>query len=76
MWIIAATGIATFIAGALWSKSWITIILPVLLFGPDFVMHFVDVTVTQQLFISSSTLYIGLAFVVLFLFLKNRKQMG
>lgn len=74
MWIITAAGIAAFIVGALWSKSWITIILPIFLFGPDFVMHFIDVTVKQQLIISSSTLYIGLAFVILFMFLKNRKQ--
>lgn len=73
-WIIAAAGVATFIAGALWSKSWITIILPVLLFGPDFVMQFFEVTIKQQLIISSSTLYIGMALAVLFLFLKNRRQ--
>lgn len=76
MWVIAAAGAATFIAGALWSKSWFTIIIPILLVGPDFAMHFVDVTVTQQLIISSSTLYIGMALVVLFIFLKNRKQTG
>lgn len=74
MWMIAAAGVATFIAGALWSKSWITIVLPLLLFGPDFVMQFMDVTVTQQLIASSSTLYIGLALIILFLFLKNKKQ--
>lgn len=74
MWIIAAAGVATFIAGALWSKSWITIVLPLLLFGPDFVMQFMNVTVTQQLIASSSTFYVGLALTVLFLFLKNKKQ--
>lgn len=74
MWIIAAGGVATFIVGALWSKSWFTIILPLLLFGPDFVMQFMDVTVTEQLIVSSSSLYIGLALALLFLFLKNKKQ--
>lgn len=74
MWIIAGASVFVFILGALWSKSWITIIIPILLFGPDFTMHFTEVTETQQLIISSSTLYIGMAVVLLFTFLKNRKQ--
>lgn len=76
MWIIVVASVFIFIAGSLWSKSWITIILPLFLFGPDFIMHFTEVTDTQQLIISSSTLYIGMAAVLLFIFLKNKKQVN
>ncbi|RNF40077.1 HAAS domain-containing protein [Planococcus salinus] len=74
MWIIAAAGVAVFVISAIWSKTWITIILPLFLFGPDFIMHFMEVSEMRQLFISAASLYIGMAFVIVILFIQNKKQ--
>lgn len=74
MWIIAALGVAVFIASAIWSKTWITIVLPLFLFGPDFVMQFIQVDEIQRLVISASSMYVGLAIVILVLYLQNKKQ--
>lgn len=73
-WIIAAAGIAVFIVSALWNKSWITIVLPLLLFGPDFAMQFIEVGQTRQLIISTTVLYAGLVLIIAFLFFQNKKQ--
>lgn len=74
MWIIAALGALVFIAGAIWSKTWITIILPLFLFGPDFILQFLQYSETTELIISASGLYLGMAVVVLFLYWQNKKQ--
>jgi hypothetical protein len=74
MWIIAALGVAVFIASAFWSKTWITIVLPLFLFGPDFVMQFIQIGEIERLYISAGSMYVGLAIVILVLYLQNKKQ--
>lgn len=73
-WAIAAAGITVFIVSALWNKTWITVVLPLFLFGPDFVMQFIEVGQARQLIISTSVLYAGLALIIAFLFIQNKKQ--
>lgn len=74
MWVIAALGALIFIAGAIWSKTWITLILPLFLFGPDFILQFLQYSKTTELIISSSGIYLGLAVMILILYVQNKKQ--
>lgn len=74
MWVIAALGALVFIAGAIWSKTWFTLILPLFLFGPDFILQFLQYNETTELIISASGLYLGMAVVVLILYWQNKKQ--
>lgn len=74
MWVIAALGALVFIAGAIWSKTWFTLILPLFLFGPDFILQFLQYSETTELIISASGLYLGMAVVVLILYWQNKKQ--
>lgn len=74
MWVIAALGALVFIAGAIWSKTWFTLILPLFLFGPDFILQFLQYNETTELIISASGLYLGMAAVVLILYWQNKKQ--
>lgn len=74
MWIIAALGVIIFIIGALWSKTWITIILPLFLFGPDFVMSFMIVDEMTALYVNMATFVGGFLLLMLFLLIQNKKQ--
>lgn len=74
MWVIAALGALVFIAGAIWSKTWFTLILPLFLFGPDFILQFLQYSETTELIISASGLYLGIGIVVLILYWQNKKQ--
>lgn len=74
MWVIAALGVVTFIAGAIWSKTWVTIILPLFLFGPEFILQFLHYSETMELIISASGIYLGLAAMILILYMQNKKQ--
>ncbi len=74
MWAIAAAGVLIFILSAIWSKTWITIIIPIFLFGPDFVMSFLDVTETTGLYVNMGTFIAGFILLMLYLLIQNKKQ--
>ena len=74
MWIIAALGVLVFIIGAIWSKTWITVILPLFLFGPDFVMSFMDIDEMTALYVSMGTFVGGFVLFMLYLLIQNKKQ--
>lgn len=74
MWIIAAAGILIFIISAIWSKTWITVILPLFLFGPDFIMTFMDVNEMQGLYVNMATFIGGFVLLMLYLLIQKKKQ--
>lgn len=74
MWIIAAAGVLIFIISAIWSKTWITIIIPLFLFGPDFIMSFMDVSETTALYVNMGTFVAGFIMIMVYLLIQNKKQ--
>ncbi|MCM3610276.1 hypothetical protein M4S82_03370 [Planococcus sp. MERTA32b] len=74
MWVIAAMGVLIFFIGAIWSKTWITIILPLFLFGPDFVMSFMDVDEMTALYANMGVFVAGFILLMLYLLFQNKKQ--
>lgn len=74
MWIIAAVGVMIFIIGAIWSKTWITVIIPLFLIGPDFVMNFMDVDEMMALYINMGSMVTLFVLLMLYLLLQNKKQ--
>lgn len=74
MWIIAAIGVIIFIVGAIWSKTWITIIIPLFLFGPDFVMSFMNVDEMTGLYVNMGAFIAGFLLLMLYLLIQNKKQ--
>ncbi|WP_422124059.1 HAAS domain-containing protein [Planococcus sp. X10-3] len=74
MWIIAAVGVIIFIIGAIWSKTWITVIIPLFLIGPDFVMNFMDVDEMMAVYINMGSMFSLFVLLMLYLLLQNKKQ--
>ncbi|WP_033541339.1 HAAS domain-containing protein [Planococcus sp. CAU13] len=74
MWIIAAIGVIIFIIGAIWSKTWITVILPLFLFGPDFIMSFMQVDEMTGLYVNMGVFVGGFILFMLYLLIQNKKQ--
>ncbi|WP_082232183.1 DUF1129 family protein [Halobacillus massiliensis] len=67
----AAVGcIAVFIGMALWSKTWFTIIIPLLMFVPQLIVKVTGFAEETQLAISSSVMFIG---IMIYLILSGRK---
>lgn len=74
MWIIAALGVLIFIVGAIWSKTWITIIIPLFLFSPDFVMTFMNVDEMTGLYVNMGAFVAIFIVFMLYLLMQNKKQ--
>lgn len=74
MWIIAAVGVLIFIISAIWSKTWITVIIPLFLFGPDFVMSFMNVKEVTGLYVNMGTFITGFVLLMVYLLIQNKKQ--
>lgn len=74
MWIIAAAGVLIFIISAIWSKTWITVIIPLFLFGPDFIMSFMNVEEVTGLHVNMGTFITGFVLLMLYLLIQNKKQ--
>lgn len=74
MWVIAGAGVAVFIASAFWSKAWATLLIPLFLFGPDFVMSFMDVKETTGLYVNMGAFIVGFILLMLYLLIQNKKQ--
>ncbi|MFQ3545521.1 hypothetical protein Q7A53_15680 [Halobacillus rhizosphaerae] len=77
-WNIIAAGfaIAVFIGMAIWSKTWITIIIPALLFIPDLVLEAVDVQESTKAILSSLVVFIGMAVYLLMVWRKEKLYAG
>ncbi|WP_203332109.1 HAAS domain-containing protein [Planococcus beigongshangi] len=74
MWVIAAIGVIIFIIGAIWSKTWITIIIPLFLIAPDFIMTFMDIDETTGLYVNMGTFVGGFLLFMAYLLIQNKKQ--
>lgn len=74
MWMIAAIGVIIFIIGAIWSKTWITVIIPLFLIGPDFVMTFMNVDEMTGLYVNMGTFIGGFLLLMAYLLIQNKKQ--
>ena len=74
MWIIAAIGVIIFIIGAIWSKTWITLIIPLFMIAPDFIMSFMDVDEMTALYVYMATFVGGFILFMLYLLIQNKKQ--
>ena len=77
-WNIIAAGfaIAVFIGMAIWSKTWVTIIIPALLFIPDLVLGAANVQETTKAILSSLVLFIGMAVYLLIVWRKEKLYAG
>lgn len=74
MWVIAGAGAAVFIASVFWSKAWVTLFIPLFLFGPDFVMTFMDVNETTGLYVNMAAFVVGFILLMAYLLIQNKKQ--
>ncbi|MFD1032957.1 HAAS domain-containing protein [Metaplanococcus flavidus] len=74
MWIIAAIGVLIFIIGAIWSKTWITVIIPLFLISPDFIMTFLEVDEMTGLYINLGSMITLFLLLMLHLLIQNKKQ--
>ncbi|WP_173918241.1 DUF1129 family protein [Halobacillus sp. Marseille-Q1614] len=68
--IAAVAAVAVFVGMAIWSKTWFTIIIPLLLFVPELLVKLTSFTKETQLAVSSSAMFIGM---MTYLFFIGRK---
>lgn len=73
MWVIAGAGAAVFIVSVFWSKAWITLFIPLFLFGPDFVMTFMEVNDTTGLYINMGVFAAGFILLMVYLLIQSKK---
>lgn len=72
-WIIVAVCSCIFILLAVWSKTWLTIWIPAILFIPDFLYRFSNFSDNAILIIGMATFVSMFIMIILSLFLKNKK---
>lgn len=71
--IAAVVAVFIFIGLAVWSKTWITIIIPVLLFLPDLIVRSTSLQESTKIIFSSTLLFIGIGMYLLIVWRRENK---
>lgn len=71
--VLFGLAVLTLVIVSVWTKTWINLVVPVLLFVPQYVLSRTDLPLEQQLIISMMILFIGVG-IILFIWWKKNQQ--
>ncbi len=71
--IIGAVAVCIFIGMALWSKTWVSVLIPLIIFLPQVVISFFKVSDKTEVLLTSLFMFVGISILCIFQFLSLKK---
>ncbi|MFC5465278.1 HAAS domain-containing protein [Lederbergia graminis] len=73
-WIVIAICTIIFVVLSIWTKTWITIVIPAILFIPDYLTRFAELSINEILIANVSTFILLFTVLILYVVIKEKMK--